>query len=71
MTLTRRIEFDDWLDERWEDIARLSILGGVSVQDTRDAAVLVDALKGGLAGHVTTRTDNVIPLPGPAVRAVT
>ena len=62
---TRRIEPGDWLDGCYEELARRSVDAGVSIQTTREAAVLCDQLQRALGN----RSAEVIPFPV-AVRAV-
>ena len=41
---TNRLSQIEWLDRCYDEIAKRSVDGGVSIQDTRDGAVLVDTL---------------------------
>jgi len=42
--LTRNLSEQEWLDSCYDEIAKRSVDGGISIQDTRDGAVLVDTL---------------------------
>ena len=70
MSFVRQMSEDEWLRRCWDEVARLSIDGGVTTQETRDAAVLVDRLKFALSGGPEISGENVIQLPGAAARAL-
>lgn len=42
--LVRRLSHEDWLNRCWEEIALRSVEAGISVQEARDQAVLVDKI---------------------------
>ena len=44
MTFTRNISEADWRDRCYDEIAQRSLAAGVSVQDARDGAVLIDGI---------------------------
>ncbi len=62
--MVRHISHDDWLNRCWEEIAQRSVEAGISVQDARDQAVLVDRIMLELGYR---HSENVIDLA--AVRA--
>jgi hypothetical protein len=55
------IPIDDWLSARYDELAQRSIRAGVTIQETRDAAVLHARLQRAIADDAGA---DVIPFPG-------
>lgn len=64
MTGPRHIPFEAWQDDCYNQIARLSFAAGLTLQDVRSDAVLVERLK----ANITFDSADVIPFPCKSLR---